>query len=250
MDDLKPLMAGWIRASRKAADLSQEELGALLSLELGSGRGYSKANISHWETKKHSPNLAQLVAIGKVTGAKLPQELLIAAGEKPGIDTSDSADLTAAPLRSEARIVVGDHPRTIPIKRMNVSLSAGLMRTEPAYDLTYGDDLHVPYEVVVQLQADPANLVALKVKGRSGEPMLFEDDLVVVDRSKTSPINRELFALLFDGEACVKQLVYRGAQWYLHSINPEFGPINARSGELKIIGRVVYQPGRVVTGRL
>jgi SOS-response transcriptional repressor LexA len=82
------------------------------------------------------------------------------------------------------------------------------------------------------------------------EPMLFEDDVVVINTADTRPISRELYAVNFDGEACVKQLLHQGGQWYLHSLNPDFKPINMRSGQCSIVGRVVYQPGRVVTGRL
>lgn len=82
------------------------------------------------------------------------------------------------------------------------------------------------------------------------EPMLFEDDTVVVDLSDKRPVSRELYALEFEGDACIKQLLFRGGQWYLHSLNPDFKPVNVRSGQLHIIGRVVYQPGRVITGRL
>jgi SOS-response transcriptional repressor LexA len=73
---------------------------------------------------------------------------------------------------------------------------------------------------------------------------------VIVNTADRRPISREVYALNFDGEACVKQLINRGGQWYLHSLNPDFGPINMRSGQCDIVGRVVYQPGRVVTGRL
>jgi phage repressor protein C with HTH and peptisase S24 domain len=154
------------------------------------------------------------------------------------------------PFSDSLRVRVGEPADTVPIKRVNVRLQAGVMKLEPAYDETFGEDLHIPASVVRQLNIEPKNLRAFSVKGRSGEPMFFEDDLVVVDVTDIKPRTRELYAIAFDGEACIKQMLHRGGQWYLHSINPEFGPINAKSGELKIVGRVVYQPGRVVTGRL
>jgi len=80
--------------------------------------------------------------------------------------------------------------------------------------------------------------------------MLFEDDWVVVDTGDTTLRNRDIYAVNWNGEACVQQLVERGGQWYLTSVNPEFKPINVRSGQLNIVGRVVYQPGRIITGRL
>jgi transcriptional regulator with XRE-family HTH domain len=252
MGKMDQMIATWVREARKDAGLSQEALGAKLALELGEERGFTKANISHWETQKHSPNLKQLMAIAKITDRRLPQELLAAAGGASESTPDSVAEPGAeyASIRPAARIRIGAEPDTVPIKRVKVTLRAGVMRLEPVYDETYGEDLHIPVDVITRLQLDPHNLRAFAVRGRSGEPMFFEDDIVVVDISDTRPISRELYALLFDHEACIKQMLYRGGQWYLHSINPEFGPINAKSGELKIVGRVVYQPGRVVTGRL
>ena len=80
--------------------------------------------------------------------------------------------------------------------------------------------------------------------------MLFEDDWIVVDTRSTMKRSREVYAVNWNGEACVQQLVERGGQWYLNYVNPSFKPVNVRSGQLGIVGQVVYQPGRVVTGRL
>lgn len=80
--------------------------------------------------------------------------------------------------------------------------------------------------------------------------MLFEDDWVVIDTGDTVKRSREVYAVNWNGEACIHQLVERGGQWYLSYANPEFKPLNIRSGQLKIVGRVVYQPGRLLTGRL
>jgi transcriptional regulator with XRE-family HTH domain len=74
--DTNKLLAKWVRAARDHAELSGEQLGARLALELGTERGNSKANISHWEKERHQPNLAQIMAIAKITGFKLPAEIL------------------------------------------------------------------------------------------------------------------------------------------------------------------------------
>ena len=63
--------------------MSGADLGAKMALLLGSERGHSKANISHWETGKHSPNLRQLLAIAKITGQKLPEEIRQEIGGEP-----------------------------------------------------------------------------------------------------------------------------------------------------------------------
>jgi transcriptional regulator with XRE-family HTH domain len=249
MDNMKRILADWIRAARKDADLSQEGLGQQLADELGEERGYTKANISAWENCRHSPNLRQLMAISKITRRSLPSELIVAAGGTPTEKSAGQSPISHLPPGARP-VRVGPELNTVAIKRVNVRLHAGVMRLDPTLDETFGEDLQIPADVVAQLRCNPQSLRAFQVKGRSGEPMFFEDDVVVADISDTKAINRELYAIAFDGEACINQMLHRGGQWYLHSINPEFGPINAKSGELKIIGRVVYQPGRVVTGRL
>jgi hypothetical protein len=219
----------------------------MLERELGDAR-YSKATISQWETGKHCPSVKQLVAVSKLMAQGLPFELATLGGGA----AENHGDMDSAPRFPAQRIQVhaGPPPGTVAVRRMNVRLQAGVAKLDPDYDETFGEDVSIPIDVIQQLKLDPQNLRAFQVKGRSGEPMFFEDDLVVVDVTHTKPINRELYAIAFDGEACIKQMLHRGGQWYLHSINPEFGPINIKSGELKIVGRVVYQPGRVVTGRL
>jgi phage repressor protein C with HTH and peptisase S24 domain len=242
MNDLTYKVADWLRSARREAGYSQEELGARLARELGDDRGYTKANISAWENQKHNPNLKQLLATAKVTGTALPQDLLHAAQPASGGD--------ARPVVHVSRVVADAAPDTVPVRRLNVKLHAGIHGADVEYDESFGDDFPIPAHVLTQLRIDPHKLRAFQIKGMSGEPMFFEDDIVIVDIGTLEPINRELFAVLFDGEPCVKQMLYRGGQWYLHSINPDFGPVNVRSGEVRIIGRVVYQPGRVVTGRL
>jgi transcriptional regulator with XRE-family HTH domain len=50
------MIANWVKEARKEAGLSGEALGTKLAFELGTARGHTKANISHWETEKHSPS--------------------------------------------------------------------------------------------------------------------------------------------------------------------------------------------------
>lgn len=136
------------------------------------------------------------------------------------------------------------------VRRVRLRLRAGIssFETEPATD--GGDVVAVPAAEVSQLKVAPAALLALQVRDRSMEPMLFEDDWAVIDTSDTQLRSGEVYAVNWNGEACLQQLVRRGGQWYLTYLNPAFKPINVRSGQINIVGRVVYQPGQIVTGRL
>lgn len=249
MDDLKQLLAGWIRQARKAAGLSQEDLGAMLALELGDDRGYTKANISGWENLRHSPNLKQLMAIAKVTGAGLPPPIpAYTAHAQAGAEPNPTDVLALLP--GAQTVHVGSEVDSVPVRFVKLKLHAGVAGFETEPMLEEGGSISMPRAVIEKHNFSPAQLLAMRVSGASMEPMLFEDDVVIINTADRRPMSREVYAVNFDGEACVKQLINRGGQWYLHSLNPDFAPINMRSGQCDIVGRVVYQPGRVVTGRL
>ena len=145
-------------------------------------------------------------------------------------------------------IFVGDEPDTIKVQRVQIRLRAGFTGYETVPELEDGGYLPIPQKVVEQLHVEPQFLVATRAHGCSMEPMIFDNEWVVVNTVDKAPVDRKIFAVNFNGEACIKQLLRDGGQWYLHSLNPDFGRVNVQSGQCEIIGRVVYQPGRVVTG--
>lgn len=164
-------------------------------------------------------------------------------GGSPFIDDSAAA-MDGRPVRA------GDRPDTTAIPRVKLRLRAGVSNYETEPDL--GDDGHelIPTALISQLQLNPASLLAVRVRGESMEPMLFEDDVVIIDRSDIKPISREVYAVNIDGQDCVKQLIHKGGQWYLYSLHEDHGPVNVKSAQVSIVGRVVIQPTRVLTGRL
>ena len=136
------------------------------------------------------------------------------------------------------------------INRINLRLRAGSDNYETVADLSSLEPLYVPTSELNALRMNPARLLAMRVRDQGMEPMLFEDDWVIVDTGDTMRRSREVFAVNWNGEACIQQLVERGGQWYLNYTNPDFKPINIRSGQCNIVGRVVYQPGRAIVNRL
>lgn len=141
-------------------------------------------------------------------------------------------------------------PERTPIRRVRLQLRAGISGFDLEPDLTANGSLGIPNSVLRLIRSDPSHLVAVQVRDQGMEPMLFEDDWVVIDINDTTKRSREVFAVNWNGEACIASLIERGGQWYLSYVNPDFKPINVRSGQIDIVGRVVYQPGRILTGRL
>lgn len=216
--------------------------GELGQIDLVKASGASKSVVNQWITGKiKSMDIKYALNIERELGYS---HIWLMTGE---------GDPRHAPLFGAKGLIpvqVTETMSTVPVRRVNLVLRAGVNRIEQEPDMTDGGFLQVPKDVIREHHLNEEALVAMKVRGCSMEPMLFEDDVVVIDMSDIKPINRELFAVVFDGDACVKQLLHKGGQWYLNSLNADHGQVNVRSGELKIIGRVVYQPGRVVTGRL
>lgn len=147
----------------------------------------------------------------------------------------------------------GAGPTTVLVKAVTLRLQAGVSGfiAEPDLDID-GGLFGVPTEVIEQLKTDPRDLMIMPVKGRSMEPMMFEDDRVLVDTTRRKPVDRECFAINWNGELVVKMLIKKSDGWYLYSLNrePEFHTISVRSGQCSIIGMVVWQPSRMVKGRL
>lgn len=218
----------------------------------------SATSANYWLTGTNGIGAAKARLLGEYlhvdplwleTGEGVPQVRLAAtsAAQEPKATIASSDDPFLAPA---AHIRIGDEPETVPVRRVKLKLQAGVTRFETEPDLDDGGILHVPAEIIEQDQLVPHELLAIRVRGRSMEPLMFEDDVIVVDTSQKLPVEREVFALNFDGDCCVKQLVKRNGDWYLHSLNDEFGDVNVRSGQCSIIGQVVYQPGRRLRGRL
>jgi len=182
---------------------------------------------------------------GSPTGSasKPESQLSLVASNDP---TKDFPFPTGAP-----RINVGDEPDTIPVRRVELKLQAGFTGYDTIPEHDDGGVLHVPRSVIEEHDLVPHQLLAIRVKGRSMRPMLYEGDTVVIDTrlAARQPVSGEVYALNWNGESCVKQLFYKRGEWFLYSANPEFDPVNVRSGHCDLIGKVVYQPGRVLVGR-
>jgi phage repressor protein C with HTH and peptisase S24 domain len=147
---------------------------------------------------------------------------------------------------SVARVRSIEAPATVPIRKVQLSLRAGITGYETELEPDDGGIYEMPVDVIDELSVDPQWLLAIRVKGDSMKPMMLDKELVVVSRKHIEPVDEMVFALNFKGEAVLKQLVQRGDDWYLHSFNNEHRDINVRSGPCEIVGMVVYQPPRIL----
>jgi hypothetical protein len=244
------LTAAWERYKAENKGATQTWLAA----EAGLG---TQGSVSQYMRAVIALNVEALMAMCRVIGAD-PREIsprltskIHLPGMSPETQGDDSPFIEPPAEMAGLRLVrVGENADVVPIPRVKLRLRAGVANFDTEPDMNGDGQEQIPRAVLNSLRLDPRNLLAMRVRGPSMEPMMFEDDVIIIDTSDRKPIAREIYAVNFDGEACIKQLMNRGGQWYLNSLNPDFGPINVRSGQCSIVGRVVYQPGRVVAGRL
>lgn len=242
-DNIGMSIGARIKQARAAAKMSQ--------IELATRSGLKQSTISDLEVGK-SQGTTAVASLAAALGVS-PLWLETGKGSMTATEPAKAQPATSEDdpfVKSTVSLRIGDEPKTVPIRKVKLKLRAGVAGyvTEPV--LEDGGVLHMPLALIEENNLTPHHLLAFHVRGCSMEPMFFEDDLVVIDTSDTLPRDREIYALNFDGEACVKQLLKSGGQWYLNSLNPDYGKINIRSGQCEIVGRVMYQHGRMVTSRL
>jgi len=230
-------LVGGGRAAPPTAGLSGAALGARLALELGTERGHTKANISHWENEKHSPNLKQLLAIAKVTGKSLPADILAPMSGKPWAEQP-------AEVAGAMRVVTAEHDDDgfVQIPMVKLRLSAGITGYQTEPERRDGGTLGMRRTWLERNQYNPVHLIAIYVKGESMEPSLYAGDIVVINTLDTKLVDGAVYAFNYEGEAVVKRLARDAGQWWLTSDNVDKGKYHRKlcqGGECIVIGRVV-----------
>jgi transcriptional regulator with XRE-family HTH domain len=236
--EIKPMIAAWVKEARTEAGLSGEALGAKLALELGTARGHSKANISHWETQKHSPNLQQLLAIAKVTGKALPPTIL--AGVGGGTAGPDVTALFPGSMRVVP--IDQDDDGLIQIPMVKLRLSAGItgFKTEP--ERRDGGTLGIRRSWIERKQLPVSSLIAILVKGESMEPTLYDGDTVILNTADTKLVDGGVYAINYEGEAVIKRMTRDAGQWWLTSDNSDQRKYHrklCKGADCIVVGRVV-----------
>lgn len=243
-DNIGMSIGSRIREARRAAKMTQKELAKKV--------GLAQASLSELETGE-SQGTTMIASFAAALGVSA---LWLETGKGPTTPELHVVGSPGSPFverpgeLSDARPVRAGEGDSVEIPRVKLRLRAGVANYDTEPDMNGDGHELIPRELLTALGLKAANLLAVRVRGTSMEPMMFEDDVVIIDKSDTKPISREVYAVNFDGDACVKQLLFKGGQWYLHSLNSDHKPVNVKSGQCSIVGRVVIQPTRVLTGRL
>lgn len=148
------------------------------------------------------------------------------------------------PLGDFKRVVVTDEddPHFVNIQMVKLRLSAGITGFQADPDHSHGGTLKVPASWIERNRYIPDRLVAIRVRGESMEPSLYEDDVVIVNTGDTKPVDGGVYAVNYEGEAVVKRMSRDIGEWWLTSDNPDQRKYHrkmCRGGECIVVGRVI-----------
>lgn len=200
----------WIKASREAAGIKQDELAERL--------GKTRGNVSAWENNRHEPSFAQILEIARITKHAIPI---------PGV--------AAMPVGNVAPSEIGT--RRIPLIS---NVQAGLM-TEAILPFPPGG----AFEYLLTDLDLSDHAFALEIDGLSMAPEYLPGDRIIVEPTIAPRPGDCVVAKNGKEEATFKKYRLRGVNaegvevFELVPLNPDFPTINSEHEPIRIIGVMV-----------
>ncbi|WP_233575581.1 S24 family peptidase [Noviherbaspirillum saxi] len=137
-----------------------------------------------------------------------------------------------------------EYPGLVRIRKVKLHLSAGISGFST--ELEEVDDNPISFRINWLQSRGYAEekLIAIRVKGESMEPGLYDGDTVVVNTADTKPKDGEVYAVNYEGEAVIKRMVREIGFWWLVSDNHDqrrFPRKQCMGDMCIIIGKVVHK---------
>jgi transcriptional regulator with XRE-family HTH domain len=171
----------WVKAARKSAGLTQEQLGEKL--------GRTKANVGHWETGKHEPSFDQMRRISEVTGHPMP-------GATPALE----------PLQVYA------------VRNVRPVFVCGTCQGGLPETIHEGWLVETAQEYAEVASTDPKAFLC-EVVGDSMVPRYMPREYALVEPSTDPEIEDDVLVRLADGSTMLKRLLGRRSGWRFGSYN-------------------------------
>jgi phage repressor protein C with HTH and peptisase S24 domain len=186
-------------------------------------------------------NLEALLAMCKVIGVKPSEISPRLTASLNGIAGQEKEP--AGQLRQVVTDGDGD-PRFLKIRTVRLKLQAGVNGI--AFDKAEeaGAPVYMPSDIARRRGYRSDDLVAIKVRGDSMQPSLFDGDTVVIHITDRVVKDGQVYAVNYEGEDVVKRLSRDNGDWWLTSDNPDqrlFPKKICRGAACIIIGRIVYK---------
>lgn len=97
----------------------------------------------------------------------------------------------------------------------------------------------------IQRKGNPAHMVLMRVRGDSMQPEVMDNDVVLLDQSKTRLNPGPIYAVGIEDSIYLKRVDKLPGQIVLKSVNPDYKPIHVDMGEqtsdqFRVIGQVLW----------
>jgi len=231
---------------RKDSPLNQMEVGERC------GWNSPQSTVSQYMTGKVALNLDALVKLSRALDFE-PYEVspTLASGIRraspghPKGDTPKDAANTPFPAGDDAG-VIDDRYAFIP--QYDARAAAGVGHDNPHVEVK--STLAFKRDWLRLKGANPTTLIVIYADGESMWPTIDDHDVLLLDTSKTDPVDGHVFVLASnDKGTIVKRLIKRGDSWIIQSDNPDenkYPDIVLPDGEIyehRIVGRVIWRGG-------
>lgn len=136
-----------------------------------------------------------------------------------------------------------------PVRRVRFKLNAGVLGWAVDQEGEEAEPLFFRGEWLKRRGFHAESLLALKVRGNSMEPTLYDGDTVVINRGDIIPMHGEVVAVNYEGECVIKRLKRDAGEWWLASDNSDkrrYPDQRAENVATTIIGRVVYRSSETI----
>lgn len=207
-------------------------------------------NLRKWVEKNSVPTkersfFSQLINGSSSFGEKAARRLEETYGM--GSMYLDSSDGALAKAESK-HIKVIEHDPTDPdfveIRKVRLKLSAGIQGIKIEQEEEEGNPITFRRDWLTKNGYFAEDLIAIKVRGNSMEPALYDGDTVVINTADKAIKDGFVFAVNYEGEDVVKRLMRDNGEWWLMSDSPDQRryPRKLCSGDAcLIIGRIVHK---------
>lgn len=152
-------------------------------------------------------------------------------------------DSAPAPL-----VVEDDDAVYASVRTVKLRVSAGIAGFAVDVDEMPGQPIFFRRDWLRLRGFNPAKLHAIKVRGRSMEPTLYAEDMIVFNEADTTPRDGDVFVINFAGEVVVKRLIKEGPVWWMHSDNTDQQryPRVRCDEHCLLLGRVVHRQSETI----
>lgn len=161
------------------------------------------------------------------------------------------AGIQAAPALEESLFRIDEHDEApndatlVPVYDVHASAGGGAVNhaESEVYSLAFP-----PAYLKKLTSSAPVNLAIISVKGESMEPTLLDDDIVLLDATKTNLSYDGLFVIRFDDALHVKRVGRSGKKGHITIISDNrnlYPPFEVAATEVEAVGKVLWYGRKV-----